>query len=77
MLPQRKTIGVNARCSVLLSFLHHSASIDQRFPNKVAGQCLCDLVVVRIGEVMQNGNKFLACFFKSKSFPDVELYAAK
>jgi hypothetical protein len=30
-----------------------------------------------MGEVMQNGTKFLACFFKSESFPGVELYSAK
>ena len=30
-----------------------------------------------MGEVKRNGNKFLACFFKSESFLDVELYSAK
>jgi hypothetical protein len=72
-----KTLGLDAQCSVLLSFLRPSASIDQRFPNKVAGQRLCDLIAVHMGEVTRNGNKFFACFFKSKSFPDVELYTAK
>ena len=73
----RKTLGIDAKCSVLLSVLRPCASIDQRFPNKVAGQRLCDLIAVRMGEVMRNGNKFLACFFKSESFMDVELYTAK
>ena len=77
MPPNRKALGVDAKCSVLLSCLRPSASIDQRFPNKVAGQRLTDLVAVRMGEVTRNGNKCLACFFKSESFPDVELYAAK
>jgi hypothetical protein len=70
MLPRLKTLGVNARCSVLLGYLRPSASIDQRFPNKVEGQRLCDL-----GDT--KWHKFLACFFKSESFPGVELYSVK
>ena len=77
MPPHRKTLGVDARCSVLLGYLRPSTSIDQRFPNKVAGQRLCDLVAVCMGKVTRNGTKFLACFFKSESFPGLELYSAK
>ena len=53
-------LGVDARCSVLLGYLCPSASIDQLFPNKVAGQHLCDLVAVCMDNVMQNRTKFLA-----------------
>jgi hypothetical protein len=48
MMPHhsKKMIGINALCSVLLSYLHPSARIDQAFPNKVAGDCFGYLTVV-------------------------------
>lgn len=74
----RKTLGQDAKCSVLLSYLRPSARIDQQFPNKVAGQRLEDLKVLRLSEVTRLGNKYLAVFFRSETFgDDVELYATR
>lgn len=78
MTRSRKSLGQDAKCSVLLSYLRPSARIDQQFPNKIAGQRLDDLIVLRLGQVTRSGNTFWAVYFRSETFgDDVELYAAR
>ncbi len=73
----KKRLGVQAKCSVLLSRLRPSAIVDTYFPNRHAQKRLQDLVCTKIEDATHGGRTTKSVFFSSPSIPNEELYCSK
>ncbi len=74
---QRLRLGVEAKCSVLLSKLHPLAVVDAHIPNREAQKRLTDLIAVRIADATHSGRTLKSVFFTSPMIPNKELYCSK
>ena len=73
-MAKKKQLGVGAKCSVLIKYLHPSPTLAERFQNTGPADRLHVLLVTGRGEKAINRAKKAVILFRHDDFPNVELY---
>ena len=71
---KKNQLGVGAKCSVLIKYLHPSPRLAARFQNTGPADRLHDLLVTRKGKQTINHVKKAVILFRHDEFPNAELY---
>ena len=72
-MAEKKQLGVGAKCSVLIKYLHPSPTLAERFQNPGPDDRLHGLLVIGRGEKAINHTKKAMILFLNYDFPNVEL----
>lgn len=71
---KKKNLGIGAKCSTLMRFLHPRLDIIEKYPNASSNQRLEDLLAIKRDQKKVNGKEQNVVIFRHDEFPNKELY---
>ena len=76
-MPKKLRLGVGAKCTTLLKYLHPAKLIDTKYPNRTAQSALDNLIVIQ-QEVKKVNKKEQRCIvFRHDVFDGIELHCVQ
>ena len=75
--PKKKRLGIGAKCTVLLSRLHPTMLLNEKYINQQVKQRISGLVIKERAERQVNRRKQICIVFAHDDFPEKELYCVE